>query len=225
VVDELLHASVVLSEREARPAFGRLPEAERLIDVAASVFGLLFVAPLFCLLMLLMFIGDSGPVLFAQRRIGRGGREFNCLKFRTMVPDAEQRLEALFAADPQARAEWEQDHKLRDDPRITSLGRFLRRSSLDELPQLFNVLKGEMSLVGPRPIVAAEIERYGRHFADYCSIRPGLTGLWQVSGRNDVSYSRRVALDVLYARRKSLSLYVRILLATLPAVLLSRGAH
>ena len=157
-------------------------------------------------------------------RIGRGGREFPCLKFRSMAVDAEARLESHLASSAAARREWDRYHKLEFDPRITPLGRFLRSSSLDELPQLFNVLRGEMSLVGPRPIVRAEVRRYNRYFPVYCSTRPGLTGLWQVLGRNRVSYRRRVAADVLYVRRKSLWLNIRILVATIPAVLLRRGA-
>jgi exopolysaccharide production protein ExoY len=142
-----------------------------------------------------------------------------------MVVDAEDRLSALLARDPEARREWETDHKLRSDPRVTLLGRFLRVTSLDEFPQLFNVLAGEMSLVGPRPIVTAEVARYGRWFANYCSVRPGVTGVWQVSGRNDVDYRRRVAMDVLYARTRSLTLYVGVLLATVPAVLKRSGSY
>ena len=129
------------------------------------------------------------------------------------------------AWDPELRREWETTFKLRRDPRITALGAFLRKSSLDELPQLFNILKGEMSVVGPRPIVAAEVARYGRWYRDYCNVRPGLTGLWQVSGRNDVNYRRRVALDVAYARRRSLGLYLKIIIATVPAVLLRNGSY
>ena len=141
-----------------------------------------------------------------------------------MRTDADERLHHLLASDPQARIEWARDHKLRQDPRITPLGVFLRRSSLDELPQFLNVLRGEMSLVGPRPIVEAEIPRYGRYFVHYCANKPGITGLWQISGRNDVGYRRRVAMDVIYARRRSIGLYLWILLATAPAVLLRRGA-
>ncbi len=142
-----------------------------------------------------------------------------------MAIDAEQRLQQLLATDATARAEWALDHKLKRDPRITPLGQFLRTSSLDELPQLFNVLRGEMSLVGPRPVVQAESVKYGSRFKAYCSVRPGITGLWQVSGRNDVSYRRRVAMDVLYARYKSLPLDFKILLLTVPAVLLKRGCY
>jgi len=186
---------------------------------------LVFFAPAMLIVALLVKLQDGGPILFGHTRIGRDGESFKCLKFRSMLVDAEARLQALLQSDPQARIEWERDHKLRDDPRITALGDFLRRSSLDELPQLFNVLRGEMSLVGPRPIVQGERHRYGHYFNLYCQVRPGITGLWQVSGRSDVSYRRRVALDVAYARTRSLGLYFRILAATGPAVLARRGAH
>jgi exopolysaccharide production protein ExoY len=139
--------------------------------------------------------------------------------------DAEQRLQHLLATDPEAQQEWLRDHKLRRDPRITGIGNFLRRSSLDELPQFFNVLRGEMSLVGPRPIVVGEIARYGRYLGSYASVKPGLTGLWQVSGRSNTSYRRRVAMDVAYARAKCLRLDMSILLATIPAVVGARGSY
>jgi lipopolysaccharide/colanic/teichoic acid biosynthesis glycosyltransferase len=142
-----------------------------------------------------------------------------------MVVDADARLAALLECDPVARREWERERKLRDDPRITWLGAFLRKSSIDELPQLLNVLRGEMSLIGPRPIVDAEVPRYGRWFRAYCSVRPGISGLWQVSGRNDVSYRRRVALDVMYVRQRSFMLNVWIALRTVPAVLLREGSY
>ena len=129
-----------------------------------------------------------------------------------------------FERDPEARAEWDKDNKLRNDPRVTALGRFLRKSSIDELPQLLNVIRGEMSVVGPRPIVASEVARYGGYFGHYCSVRPGITGLWQVSGRNNVSYRRRVACDVMYARTQSLPLNIRIMAATVPAVTFARGS-
>ena len=197
----------------------------RFLDIVIALAVLLFIAPLMLVIAGLIKLQDGGPALFRQSRIGQGGEAFYCLKFRTMVTDAEVRLNALLARDPEARREWEQDHKLRKDPRITALGAFLRKSSLDELPQLFNVLKGEMSLVGPRPIVTAEIPRYGRWFAYYCAVRPGVTGLWQVNGRNNVSYRRRVALDVLYARTVGVRRYVQIMAATVPAVLLRSGSY
>ncbi len=142
-----------------------------------------------------------------------------------MVPNAEQVLADHLDRDPEARADWEASHKLRRDPRVTPMGRFLRASSLDELPQLWNVLAGDMSLVGPRPIVPAEIVRYNSHFCDYCSCRPGITGLWQVSGRNDVSYDTRVELDTRYARTRDTWLDVKIMVATIPAVLARRGSY
>jgi lipopolysaccharide/colanic/teichoic acid biosynthesis glycosyltransferase len=197
----------------------------RAIEIVLCLSILAFFAPLMTVVALAIKLGDGGPVLFAHPRVGRGGSLFPCLKFRSMAVDAEAQLLALLQRDPAARAEWERDHKLTHDPRITRLGDFLRRSSLDELPQLINVLRGEMSLVGPRPIVPAEIARYRRYFACYCRVRPGITGLWQVSGRSDLPYRRRVALDVVYARSRSAGLDFKILLATAPAVLARRGAR
>ena len=197
----------------------------RLFDIVLAVLIILFTLPLLVLIAFAIKTQDGGAAVFAHERIGRGGRTFKCLKFRSMVADAEDRLAELLAKDPVARAEWERDHKLRRDPRITPLGDFLRRSSLDELPQLLNVLRGDMSIVGPRPIVAGEVERYGWRIAHYCAVRPGITGLWQVSGRNDISYRRRVAMDSLYARRKSLAWDVSLLLQTVPAVLLANGSY
>ncbi len=201
------------------------PPGVRVLDIACSLAALVFFAPFLIVLVLLVWLGDGASPIFAQRRIGRGGRMFRCFKLRTMVPDAEARLEKLLARDPAAREEWARDQKLRRDPRITPIGRFLRTSSFDELPQLYNVLRGDMSIVGPRPIVDAEKVRYGRYIRDYCSVPPGITGLWQISGRNDVSYRRRVALDVTYARAKSLPLDLKIIVATIPAVLLRRGSY
>ncbi|CAN5359191.1 hypothetical protein BH09PSE1_BH09PSE1_04900 [soil metagenome] len=203
------------------PALGR---TARVIDVAIAAAALVFLAPLLLLVALIVKLADGGPALFRQERIGQGGRVFKCLKFRSMVMDADVRLNALLERDPVARAEWDLDHKLRNDPRITALGRFLRKSSLDELPQLINVICGDMSIVGPRPIVASEVSRYRGYFAHYCSVRPGITGLWQVSGRNNVSYRRRVACDVMYARTHSLPMNIRIMAATVPAVTFARGS-
>lgn len=197
----------------------------RFLDVSLAGFGLLFLLPLMVVLTIVTWVGDPGPVFFGHVRIGKHGRTFHCLKFRTMVIDAEERLMRLLQSDPVARAEWERDRKLTNDPRITGIGRFMRKTSLDELPQLWNVVRGEMSLIGPRPIVQAEVPRYGRYIADYMSTRPGISGLWQISGRNNVSYRRRVALDVAFARSRSLKLYLRILVLTLPAVLLQRGSY
>jgi lipopolysaccharide/colanic/teichoic acid biosynthesis glycosyltransferase len=204
---------------------GALATFVRALDVAIALLTLLFVLPLMGVIALAIFVQDGGPILFSHRRIGRGGKSFHCYKFRSMAIDAEERLAELLARDPIARAEWARDHKLRDDPRATPLGVFLRRSSLDELPQLFNVLQGTMSLVGPRPIVDAEIARYGKRFQHYCAVKPGITGLWQVSGRNDVSYRTRVALDCIYAKSRSPGLYLWIVVVTIPAVLLRKGSY
>jgi exopolysaccharide production protein ExoY len=200
-------------------------DLEYMINFIIAGLMLVFFAPLMLAVAVAVFLQDGGPAFFAHQRLGRGGRRFAVLKFRSMATDAQARLDHLLAADPEARAEWARDHKLRSDPRITRLGEILRRSSLDELPQLINVLRGDMSLVGPRPIVEGEARRYGHYIRDYFSVRPGITGLWQVSGRNDTSYRRRVALDVIYSRRKSLLMDIRILLMTIPAVLLRRGSY
>lgn len=197
----------------------------RIFDIVGSIAGIVFFAPLMALIALLIYITSGGPILFSQQRIGKCARPFRCLKFRTMVVDAQARLEELLANDPAARAEWELEHKLHNDPRITKLGAFLRKSSLDELPQFFNVLVGDMSLVGPRPIVLDEITRYGRYFGEYCRVRPGITGLWQVSGRNDVTYRRRVALDVSYVRSRRFLANFRILMLTVTSVLMARGSY
>jgi lipopolysaccharide/colanic/teichoic acid biosynthesis glycosyltransferase len=195
------------------------------MNVVVALAALIFLAPVMLAVAMAVFLQDGGPVVFAHRRIGRGGRYFYCLKFRSMAIDAELRLADLLANDPVARAEWEKDHKLRNDPRVTRLGAFLRRTSLDELPQLFNVLRGDMSLVGPRPIVDAEIAKYGRRFASYCAVKPGITGLWQVSGRNDTTYRARVAMDCIYARQRNVLMDGLIIAATVPAVLMRRGSY
>lgn len=168
---------------------------------------------------------DGGPALYGHRRIGADGRSFLCWKFRSMVVNADEALARLLASDPAARAEWEHHFKLKRDPRITVVGRVLRTTSLDELPQLFNVLKGEMSLVGPRPIVSDEIRRYGPAFRDYAVCRPGITGPWQISGRNDLDYASRVSLDRQYARNWSFRTDCTILLRTAVVVVRRSGAY
>jgi lipopolysaccharide/colanic/teichoic acid biosynthesis glycosyltransferase len=198
--------------------------ARAAIDPVVAFAMLEVLMPLLSILAILVKL-DGGPIFYGHRRVGFGGREFRCWKFRTMVRDADRVLNDLLARDPEARAEWERDFKLRRDPRVTWVGRVLRATSLDELPQLANVLRGEMALIGPRPIVEAEIPRYGRHIDAYFSCRPGITGLWQVSGRNDVSYRSRVLLDREYARHRSPLLDLRILGRTVMVVLRGRGAY
>ncbi len=215
----------MLQAKPASAATVRRPRTSRAFDLVLSAVAVAFLAPLLLLLALAVKLEDGGPALYAQERIGLRGRRFRCLKFRSMATDSAERLAILLATDPDAAAEWAQNHKLKIDPRVTRIGAFLRKSSLDELPQLFNVLRGEMSLVGPRPIVEAEVPRYGPNFADYCSVRPGITGLWQISGRSDMAYASRVALDVQYARRKCLGLDLAIILKTIPAVLMQRGSY
>jgi Undecaprenyl-phosphate galactose phosphotransferase WbaP len=225
-MSEVLYAHALVAKRRERQRRTTLEQSLiEIANVVIAVMALIFAAPIMLGVGLAIFLQDGGPVLFAHRRIGRDGRTFRCLKFRSMAIDAEARLAELLANDPLARAEWEADHKLRNDPRVTRLGAFLRKSSLDELPQLFNVLKGEMSLVGPRPIVEAEIPKYGRRFRQYCAVKPGITGLWQVSGRNDTSYRTRVALDCMYAARRSAWLDLKVLACTIPAVLSRRGSY
>lgn len=198
--------------------------SKRAFDVAASIALIVLFGPLLLLIALAVRC-DGGPALFGHRRIGAAGTSFRCWKFRSMVLDSETVLARTLATDPMARAEWDKDFKLRKDPRVTPLGAFLRKSSLDELPQLFNVLKGEMSLVGPRPIVAAEVERYGQAMEEYRACKPGITGLWQVSGRNDVDYAERVELDRRYAWNWSLKGDFVILFRTLGVVVRRSGAY
>ena len=202
----------------------RLARLQLRLDQFAALLLLLF-APLMAVIALLVWRRDGAPVLFGHYRIGQHGRPFRCLKFRSMYLDSEAMLRELLERDPAARAEWERDHKLTDDPRITPIGHFLRRTSLDELPQLFNVLRGEMSLVGPRPITLAELPRYGQVRWHYLSVRPGMTGLWQVSGRNDTTYDERVELDREFVEQHSMKLRISILLRTLRVVIRGSGAR
>lgn len=198
--------------------------AKRALDVVVATLGLIFVAPLLLVVGFLVWRQDRQSAIFSHKRYGQDGRVFKCYKLRSMVADADERLQHLLATDPEARREWDLTQKLVNDPRITPLGRFIRMTSIDELPQLFNVLKGDMSLVGPRPISMSERGRYGENFADYCSVRPGITGLWQISGRSNVSYPERVRLDTTYAHSRSFWGDIAIMFKTIPAVLKSDGA-
>lgn len=213
-----------LSGPSAAPARAA-QRAKRAGDVVLSLGVLVFCAPLMLTIALVIKLQDGGPVLFRHRRCGSGGEAFGLWKFRTMQVDAAERLEALLQDDPEAEAEWHRTRKLRRDPRVTRLGRFLRRSSLDELPQLLNILRGEMSVVGPRPVMTDELAAYGVARTAYEAVRPGVTGLWQVSGRNDLSFEARVALDAAYVRTWSLRGDVAILLRTVPVVMTARGAY
>ncbi|KAA0108026.1 sugar transferase [Methylobacterium sp. P1-11] len=199
--------------------------AKRGLDITVSATALFLLLPLMLLIAGLIYAGDYKSPIFRHMRLGRDGRRFGCLKFRSMVTDGDAVLAEHLAANPRARAEWEATHKLGDDPRITAIGHVLRKTSLDELPQLWNVLRGEMSLVGPRPIVPAEVVRYGRAFATCFAVPPGVTGLWQVSGRSDTTYCERVALDLDYATRWSLRRDLAIMIRTVPAVLAQRGSR
>ncbi|NQY39131.1 MAG: sugar transferase [Henriciella sp.] len=213
---------VAAQQKEAdRRRYFRL---KRATDIVIATAAITFLLPVLLPIAILIRLTDGGPALFKHKRIGRNGEAFECFKFRSMVTDSQARLERLLESDEAARAEWKATQKLTNDPRITALGAFLRKSSLDELPQLINVLKGEMSIVGPRPITESEIERYGDDFDKYVSVRPGLTGLWQVSGRSGTTYARRVALDVEYVRNGSYSGDIKIMFQTVPAVLMSDGA-
>lgn len=198
---------------------------KRSFDFCASLLGSIAIAPVLICISAAIYITSPGPVIFAHRRIGSKGRAFPCYKFRTMVNNAQEILEKYLQENPAARAEWERDFKLKEDPRVTKIGAFLRKTSLDELPQLINVIKGEMSLVGPRPIVAKEIERYESYIEDYYLVRPGMTGYWQVSGRNDIDYKERVQMDAWYVRNWDLWQDIVLLLKTVKVVVGRKGAY
>jgi exopolysaccharide production protein ExoY len=198
---------------------------KRGVDIGIAVMALVFLMPLMLGVALLVKLTSTGPVIFGHERIGFAGQRFRCWKFRTMVTDGERLLEAHFLKQPGERAIWLAERKLLNDPRITPVGAVLRKLSVDELPQLYNILLGQMSIVGPRPVVEDELENYQNSAGHYLRTRPGLTGLWQVSGRNDTSYRKRVLLDRLYVRRWSMLLDMWIILRTVPAVLCSRGAR
>lgn len=214
----------LLGDKRWRPAAtGDLFRRE--VDRFVAALLVLMLAPMLFIVAFLVWHRDGAPVLFGHYRVGRNGKLFRCLKFRSMYRQSEQMLADLLHNDPVARAEWQRDQKLSNDPRITPIGHFLRRTSLDELPQLFNVIRGEMSLVGPRPITVEELTRYGRVRWQYLSVRPGMTGLWQVSGRNETTYDERVALDRHYVESRTLTMDVSILLRTVLVVLQRDGAR
>ncbi|MEO1721140.1 MAG: sugar transferase [Pseudomonadota bacterium] len=199
---------------------------KRVLDVLLALGVGLFFLPIIVVAAVMISVTDGAPILFRQVRVGRNGTHFVCFKFRTMTRDSEVRLKAVLDTDPERRAEWEETRKLKDDPRILGkVGWFLRKSSLDELPQLLNVLNGDMSIVGPRPMVPDELERYGDKLSRVLSVKPGLTGPWQVSGRSDTTYDERIRLDYAYARSWSLKQDFDIVLKTVQVVLTGRGAY
>lgn len=218
------------AERDALFVFVTTPHpigfaSKRIADVVLALCGILLLAPFFIICYVAMVLFSPGPVLFRHQRVGFNGRRFDCLKFRTMSVDAAERLRRHLENDPAAAAEWVATRKLRNDPRVTPIGTMLRKSSLDELPQLFNVLKGDMSIVGPRPVTEEELSRYSDAVNAYFSCRPGITGLWQVSGRSTTTFQRRVVLDSYYAHHWSMVLDAKIIMATIPAVCFSNTAY
>lgn len=211
----------VINQRKLRI----LRAEKRLLDGILAVFAFALTLPVSVLIALGVKLTSRGPVFYRQRRLGKMGRPIRVWKFRTMHADADRRLERMLASDPVRKAEWERNFKLTDDPRVTAFGRLLRKLSLDELPQILNVFSGEMALVGPRPIVAEEVPRYDSAYDLFSSVRPGITGLWQVSGRSDTDYPRRIALDTQYILNWSPWMDFWILMRTVGAVLLMRGAR
>ena len=199
---------------------------KRIFDILFSLSILVLFFPVFAIIALIVAVTSKGPIVYAHNRIGRGGKKFGCYKFRSMYFDADKRLQELLKNNPDLEKEWENNFKLKNDPRITPIGSFLRKTSLDEFPQFWNVLKGDLSVVGPRPVIQDEIVKYyGDKAAKVLSIRPGLTGLWQVSGRSNTSYDVRVLLDEEYINKQSLALDIKLVLKTIPAMLTSRGAY
>jgi exopolysaccharide production protein ExoY len=199
--------------------------SKRIVDIVLALSGIILLSPLLIMCFLVTWASSSGTVLFRHRRVGFNGRPFDCLKFRTMIADAPERLGKLLETDAAAAAEWAQCQKLRNDPRVTPIGAILRKSSLDELPQLFNVLRGDMSIVGPRPVTEDELLRYGASVNAYTACRPGITGLWQVTGRSSTSYETRVSCDAYYAHKWSLLLDSKIIIVTIPSVLFTKNAY
>ena len=199
--------------------------AKRVFDVVMTIIGGLLISPVLLGVALWVYKDSPGPVIYKHRRVGKDGREFDCYKFRSMCVDSAERLQNLLDTDPEARKEWETSFKLKNDPRITKSGAFLRKTSLDELPQLLNVLKGEMSLVGPRPIIQKEVPRYGEFIKEYYMVRPGITGMWQVSGRSDIDYPERVRMDSWYVHNWSVWLDLVMLWRTIKVVAGRKGAY
>jgi undecaprenyl-phosphate galactose phosphotransferase len=200
------------------------PLLKLFMDKLGALTGLILFSPVL-LILAVKIKRDGGPAFYAQKRVGQDGKIFKCYKLRSMIHNADEVLERYLEENPEAKKEWEKDFKLKNDPRITKIGHFIRKTSLDELPQFYNVLKGEMSIVGPRPIVKEEMKFYGSKVGDYLAVKPGITGPWQVSGRNDVSYEKRVQLDSWYANNWSLWTDIKIIFKTVLVVLRRDGAY
>lgn len=197
----------------------------RIFELTLILLALPYILAVFLVIAILIMLDSKGSVIYAQSRIGRGGRKFKAYKFRTMVLNADQILQNVLDTSPALKAEWLATHKLKQDPRVTRVGSVLRKLSLDELPQFWNIIKGDMSLIGPRPIVEAEIEKYGKCYELYKQVRPGLTGLWQVSGRSDTSYEHRVELDEFYILNRSFKMDIHIIWKTVSVVINRKGAY
>lgn len=198
---------------------------KRSFDIVFSLSVLIFFSPIFLLIGLFVFFDSPGPIFYAHKRVGRGGKKIHCWKFRTMRPNADKILKKMLNQSVQLKREWDQFYKLKNDPRITRLGKFLRKTSLDELPQFYNVLKGDLSVVGPRPVVTEEVEKYYGHKAiKILSIRPGLTGIWQTSGRNQVSFSKRIELEEEYVDTHNFFKDLYLIAKTIPVMLFAKGA-
>lgn len=212
---------------EIRPIWGALYRDffKRLFDLTLAILLLPLVLPFLFVLIILIKIDSRGPVLYRSERIGKGGKTFNCLKLRTMCLDAHNLLPTILENDNSLREEYEKFCKLKKDPRITRVGKFLRSLSLDEFPQIFNVLKGEMSFVGPRPAFESELPKFGVFAGDYKKMLPGITGLWQISGRNDTCFQTRAKLDSIYSQKPNFWLDIKIILKTIPTALSRRGAY
>lgn len=224
-INKLPIENVVLLNVKNNLALRRNKIIKYIFDMVLTIIGTICISPILICIAIWIYKDSPGPIIFKHMRVGKDGKIFPCYKFRSMCVDAKEKLEELLQNAPEARAEWERDFKLKHDPRITKSGAFLRRTSLDELPQIFNVLKGEMSLVGPRPIIKDEMERYGNRIDDYLMVKPGIAGIWQCSGRSDTTYQERVQMDSWYVRNWSVWLDIMILWKTIEAVVAKKGAY